>query len=108
MFSTSNISLKNDKTWRLIQNGHTIGVFQLESELGKKWSAKIKPTNINELSAVISLIRPACLESGMTDTYSKVKNGLAEIPDYEDETINSILSPTMGVLIYQEQLMKFG
>jgi DNA polymerase-3 subunit alpha len=107
-FDTNNLSLKNDKTWRLIQNGHTIGVFQLESDLGKKWSATIKPSNINELSAVISLIRPACLESGMTETYSKVKNGLSEKPDYNDETVNSILSPTMGVLIYQEQLMKFG
>lgn len=108
MFETQNISLKNDKTWKLIQSGHTIGVFQLESDLGKKWSATIKPSNINELSAVISLIRPACLESGMTDIYSKVKNGLSEVPDYNDETINSILSPTLGVLIYQEQLMKFG
>jgi|694.fasta_scaffold18368_5 DNA polymerase III alpha subunit len=107
-FETSNISLKNDKAWRLIQNGHTIGVFQLESDLGKKWSATIKPSNINELSAVISLIRPACLESGMTETYSKVKSGLIEKPDYNDESVNSILSPTMGVLIYQEQLMKFG
>ena len=108
MFTTSDISLKNDKTWRLIQNGHTIGVFQLESELGKKWSAKIKPSNINELSAVISLIRPACLESGMTETYAKVKSGASEKPDYNDDIINSILSPTLGVLIYQEQLMKFG
>ena len=108
MFNTSNISLKNEKAWKLIQNGYTIGVFQLESELGKKWSSTIKPSNINELSAVISLIRPACLESGMTDTYSRVKNSLEDKPDYNDETINSILSPTMGVLIYQEQLMKFG
>ena len=108
MFDIQNISLKNEKAWKLIQSGHTIGVFQLESELGKKWSATIKPSNINELSAVISLIRPACLESGMTDTYSKVKNGLSDVPDYNDETINSILSPTLGVLIYQEQLMKFG
>lgn len=107
-FDASDISLKNDKTWRLIQNGYTVGVFQLESDLGKKWAATIKPTNINELSAVISLIRPACLEAGMTEIYSKVKNGLAEKPDYNDEAVNNILSPTMGVLIYQEQLMKFG
>lgn len=108
MFKSENISLKNDKAWQLIQNGYTLGVFQLESDLGKKWSVSIKPTNINELSAVISLIRPACLESGMTETYSKVKNGSLETPDYKDDVINGILSPTMGVLIYQEQLMKFG
>jgi len=108
MFSTDSISLKNDKTWKLIQNGHTIGVFQLESDLGKRWASTIKPSNINELSAVISLIRPACLESGMTDSYFKVKFGMEEITDYKDEAINKILEPTLGVLIYQEQLMKFG
>jgi DNA polymerase-3 subunit alpha len=108
MFTTSDISLKNEKAWRLIQNGHTIGVFQLESDLGKRWASTIKPSNINELSAVISLIRPACLEAGMTDSYFKVKFGMSEMPDYNDEAINKILEPTLGVLIYQEQLMKFG
>jgi len=108
MFSTDNISLKNEKAWNLIKNGHTIGIFQLESELGKRWASSIKPSNINELSAVISLIRPACLESGMTESYFKVKFGMAEMPDYHDEVINKILRPTLGVLIYQEQLMKFG
>ena len=108
MFDINKISLKNDKTWKLIQNGYTAGVFQLESELGKRWASQIKPSNINELSAVISLIRPACLEAGMTETYSKVKNGIASIPTYGDESVDKILAPTLGVLIYQEQLMKFG
>jgi DNA polymerase III alpha subunit len=108
MLDLNNISLKNKKTWSLIQKGHTSGVFQLESELGKQWVSKIKPRNINELSATLALIRPACLESGMTDQYSKIKNSQEPPLVFNDNDVDKILSPTHGVLIYQEQLMKFG
>jgi len=108
MFNIEEVNFKNDKTWRLIQSGNTGGVFQLESELGKQWAAKIKPKNINELSAVLALIRPACLESGMTEKYARVKNGLDVAHKFGDEDVDRILQPTSGVLIYQEQLMKFG
>ena len=108
MLDINNISLKNQKTWDLIQKGHTSGVFQLESELGKQWASKIKPRNITELSAVLSLIRPACLESGMTDQYCRIKNNQEPPFKFNDEAIDKILGPTNGVLIFQEQLMKFG
>jgi DNA polymerase-3 subunit alpha len=108
MLDINNISFKNEKAWKLIQAGNTGGVFQLESELGKQWASKIKPRNINELSAVLALIRPACLESGMTEMYSRVRNGIEPPNKFGDEDVDRILNPTMGVLIYQEQLMKFG
>lgn len=108
MFKIEDIGFKNEKTWKLIQSGNTSGIFQLESELGKQWSSKIKPKNINELSALLALIRPACLESGMTEMYSRVKNGIEPPNKFGDEDVDRILQPTSGVLIYQEQLMKFG
>jgi DNA polymerase-3 subunit alpha len=108
MLDIDAINFKNEKTWKLIQSGNTGGVFQLESELGKQWASKIKPKNINELSAVLALIRPACLESGMTEMYSRVKNGKEPPNKFGDDDVDRILNPTMGVLIYQEQLMKFG
>ena len=108
MVDINSISFQDDKTWRLIQSGNTAGVFQLESELGQQWSSRIKPKNINELSAVIALIRPACLESGMTETYSRIKNGSEDMKTFGDADVDKILLPTLGVLVYQEQLMKFG
>ena len=108
MFDLENISLKNKKAWSLIQSGNTCGVFQLESELGKQWAKTIRPSNINELSALLALIRPACLESGMTSQYSRIKNGKEPPFKFGDEDVDRILNPTNGVLIYQEQLMKFG
>ena len=88
MVDINSISFQDDKTWRLIQSGNTAGVFQLESELGQQWSSRIKPKNINELSAVIALIRPACLESGMTETYSRIKNGSEDMKTVGDADVD--------------------
>ena len=85
----NNISFKDKKTWKLIQNGHTSGVFQLESDLGKQWVSKIKPRNINELSAVLALLRPACLDSGMTQQYYLIKSGQEPPLKFQDSKITS-------------------
>jgi hypothetical protein len=54
----------NDKrTWKLFAEGKTKGIFQLESNLGKAWAKKVAPTNIEELSALIAIIRPGCISS---------------------------------------------
>jgi DNA polymerase III subunit alpha len=108
MFDINNIPYEDNKTWSIIKKGHTSGVFQLESELGKQWASKIKPSNINELSAVLALLRPACLDSGMTKQYYLIKSGQEPPLRFDDTEIDSILEATEGVLIYQEQLMKFG
>ena len=57
------IDLNDKKTWDLFKEGRTKGVFQLESNLGKSWSKKLAPTNMEELSALIALIRPGCLKA---------------------------------------------
>jgi DNA polymerase-3 subunit alpha len=51
------------KTWSLFADGHTKGVFQLEGHLGKTWAIKTQPTNLEELGALVSLIRPGCLRA---------------------------------------------
>jgi DNA polymerase-3 subunit alpha len=112
------IPLDDKATWDLICSGLTKGVFQVEKQLGKRYCKEIKPRNINELSDVISLIRPGCLEaefrekpddpgkySSITNTYIKVKNGTWE-PEYIHECLEPILSETYSVPIYQEQIMR--
>jgi len=114
----SRIPLDDKKTWDLICSGFTKGIFQLEKQLGKRYSKEIKPRNINELSDVIALIRPGCMEaefrekpdkpgefSSITNTYIKVKNGEWE-PEYLIEALRPILENTYSVLIYQEQIME--
>ena len=57
------INYKCEKTWELFHDGKTKGVFQLESNLGKSWSKKLKPNNIEELAALVALIRPGMSKS---------------------------------------------
>ncbi len=49
------------KTWALLSDGRTKGVFQLEGHLGKTWAMKVQPENLEELSALVALIRPGCV-----------------------------------------------
>ena len=58
-----NINLECPASWELLGNGLTKGLFQIEKQLGRRYCKSIQPKNINELAAVISLIRPGCLEA---------------------------------------------
>ena len=100
------------KTWQLFAEGKTKGVFQLESNLGKSWSKKLAPNTIEELSALIAIIRPGCLKAyvdgkSMTQHFIDRKHGREEVT-YLHESLEEILAPTYGVLVYQEQSMRIA
>lgn len=103
----------NDKkTWQLFAEGKTKGVFQLESNLGKAWAKKLAPNNIEELSALIAIIRPGCLKAyvdgkSMTQHFIDRKHGREDVT-YLHESLEEILAPTYGVLVYQEQSMRIA
>lgn len=103
----------NDKrTWQLFADGKTKGIFQLESNLGKAWAKKVAPTNIEELSALIAIIRPGTLKAyvdgkSMTQHYVDRKHGREEV-SYLHPALEEILKPTYGVLVYQEQSMRIA
>jgi DNA polymerase-3 subunit alpha len=112
-----NVNLECPASWDLLANGLTKGLFQIEKQLGRRFCKAIQPSNIEELAAVISLIRPGCLEAeyredpttgkmlNITDTYVKVKSGELRA-EYIDPILESILGDTMGVPVYQEQIMR--
>jgi DNA polymerase-3 subunit alpha len=102
----------DQKTWQLFSEGKTKGIFQLESNLGKSWSKKVQPKNIEELCALISIIRPGTLKAyvdgkSMTQHYVDRKNGKEDVT-YFHTALEDILKPTYGVLIYQEQSMRIA
>jgi DNA polymerase-3 subunit alpha len=103
----------NDKkTWDLFAEGKTKGVFQLESNLGKSWSKKLAPTSIEELSALIAIIRPGTLKAfvdgkSMTQHFVDRKHGREDVT-YLHPSLEEILKTTYGVLVYQEQAMRIA
>ena len=96
----------------LFAEGKTKGIFQLESNLGKAWAKKLAPSNIEELSALIAIIRPGCLKAyvdgkSMTQHFIDRKHGREDVT-YLHESLEEILAPTYGVLVYQEQSMRIA
>jgi DNA polymerase-3 subunit alpha len=111
------INLSCPAAWDLLGKGLTKGLFQIEKQLGRRFCRSIEPRNIEELAAVISLIRPGCLEAeyredpstgkmlNITDTYVKTKAGELHV-EYIDPVLEPIFKDTMGVPVYQEQIMR--
>ncbi len=106
-FSINNISLTCSAVWRLIASGHTIGVFQLEKNLGQDWAKRVRPDSMEELSALISLIRPGPLEAGLSQEYVDIKFGRKK-PSYLHPSLKPILESTYGIMCYQEQALRIA
>lgn len=99
------------RVWDMLSAGHTCGVFQLESPLGKNWAKKLSPRTIDHLAALTALLRPGTLnakdEAGisMTEHYALRKNGKEECTPIHP-AIKSQLEDTYQVLTYQEQSIR--
>lgn len=107
------IDLGCEKTWNLLSEGRTKGIFQLESRFGQKECKSLKPKNMEQLSALSSILRPGVSESkeedGKTvkDHYILRKNKQEEVT-YIDESLRDILKETYGLMIYQEESMSIA
>ena len=106
-FSVNDIPLDCPAVWQLIATGHTVGVFQLEKNLGQDWAKKVRPDSLEELSALTALIRPGPLESSMTQDYVDIKFKRKEI-SYLHLSLKPILESTYGCLVYQEQALRIA
>ncbi len=100
-----NIPLNDEKTFKLIQEGKTVGIFQLESGGFQRYLKQLKPTNIEEIIAMVSLYRPGPMK--FIPEYIDRKHGKKQIT-YMHERLKPILEPTYGVCVYQEQVMKIA
>jgi len=101
------IPLDDEKTYQLLQNGDTTGVFQLESSGMKRYLKELKPTEFNDIIAMCALYRPGPLTAGLTDSFVKRKNG-HEAVSYAHDKFRGALESTFGVLVYQEQVMRIS
>ncbi|GAA0333187.1 DNA polymerase III subunit alpha [Bacillus carboniphilus] len=98
-----NLPPQDEKTFRLLAEGRTSGIFQLESDGMKRVLQRLKPTSFEDIVAVNALYRPGPMEN--IPTFIARKNGEEPI-EYWHEDIKTILEPTYGVLVYQEQIMQ--
>jgi DNA polymerase-3 subunit alpha len=98
------LPLDDAKTYQLLAQGKTRGVFQVESPGITKLLMQAKPRAFEDIIAIIALYRPGPLESGMTENYVKRKNGEMKV-EYPHPSLEPILKDTYGTFVYQEQIM---
>ncbi|MGL5591221.1 MAG: DNA polymerase III subunit alpha [Mycoplasmoidaceae bacterium] len=99
------ISLEDDKVFKEISQGNTIGIFQLESPGMRSTLRKIKPRNLEDISLVSALYRPGPQKNIPTFIKGRFSN---EPIDYIDDRIKDILEPTSGIIVYQEQVIQIA
>ncbi len=93
--------------YQVLRDANTTAIFQVESDGMKKLLAKLQPDRFEDIIAVLALYRPGPLNSGMVDDFIKRKRGEQPI-DYFHESLKDCLSPTYGVIVYQEQVMQIA
>jgi len=101
------ISLQDEATFRLLQMGNTTSVFQLESTGMKKLIRQLKPNTFEDIVALVALYRPGPLGSGMDQDFVNRKHGREKV-SYPHPSLEQILKPTYGTILYQEQVMQIA
>ncbi|MBF1675139.1 MAG: DNA polymerase III subunit alpha, partial [Scardovia wiggsiae] len=101
------IPIDDKATYELLSSGHTLGVFQLDSDGMQSLLKQLRPDNFNDISALIALYRPGPMDVDSHNNYAKRKNGLQEIKPIHPELekpLASVLDETYGLIVYQEQV----
>ena len=99
------VDVDDPKVYETIQSGDTLGIFQIESSMFQGLNRRIKPSNFEDIVAIIALGRPGPMESGMVDDFVDRKHGREPIA-YAFDALEPILRPTYGTIVYQEQVMQ--
>ena len=101
----NDIPLDDKKTYDLFATGDLTGIFQFETMGMRKFITELKPDNINDLIAAVALFRPGPIDN--IPSYIARKHGKEKVT-YVNDCLKSILEPTYGIIIYQEQIMQIA
>jgi len=103
----ASIPLDDGETFDLLKRCATTAVFQLESRGMKDLIKRLQPDTFEDIIALVALFRPGPLQSGMVDDFINRKHGRAKV-EYPHPDLESILKPTYGIILYQEQVMQIA
>ncbi len=100
-----NLPLDDEKTYEMLRDGDSVGVFQLESEGMRDALRQVKPTEFGDIVALVSLYRPGAMR--YIADYARGKRDPSSVR-FQDERLRPITEATYGCCIYQEQLMEIS
>src|SRR6266567_4651675 len=91
----------------MIQRADTIGVFQIESRAQMSMLPRLKPVDFYDLVIEIAIVRPGPIQGDMVHPYLRRRDGI-EAVEYPSNAVKSVLERTLGVPIFQEQVMQLA
>jgi error-prone DNA polymerase len=101
------IPAEDSATYDMICTADTIGTFQIESRAQMSMLPRLRPRTFYDLVIEISLVRPGPISGGMVHPYLRRHNGLEPV-DYPHECLRPVLEKTLGIPLFQEQVMKLA
>ncbi|MGH8500170.1 MAG: DNA polymerase III subunit alpha, partial [Methylococcales bacterium] len=101
------LPLDDERTYKLFAKGDTVAVFQFESRGMRELLKRAKPDRFEDIIALAALFRPGPLGSGMDKDWVDRKHGNAVVK-YPHPSLEQVLAPTYGVIVYQEQVMQIA
>ena len=106
-FMMSDIPSEDPAVYKMIQEADTIGVFQIESRAQMSMLPRLKPANFYDLVIEVAIVRPGPIQGGMVHPYLRRRQGL-EAVTYPSTAVEAVLRRTLGVPIFQEQVMQLA
>jgi error-prone DNA polymerase len=103
----TNIPAEDPETYAMIQQADTIGVFQVESRAQMAMLPRLKPACFYDLVIEVAIVRPGPIQGKMVHPYLQSRRGIEEV-DYPSDDLKIVLERTLGVPIFQEQVMQIA
>ena len=103
----ADIPAEDPAVYAMLQAGDSTGVFQVESRAQMTMLPRLKPANFYDLVIEVAIVRPGPIQGGMVHPYLRRRQGLEPVT-YPSPEIESVLSRTLGVPIFQEQVMQLA
>ncbi|MGV0813232.1 error-prone DNA polymerase [Mycolicibacterium boenickei] len=101
------LDLSEPAVYEMLQKADSVGVFQVESRAQMATLPRLKPRKFYDLVVEVALIRPGPIQGGSVHPYIRRRNGLEEVT-YDHPSMESALKKTLGIPLFQEQLMQLA
>jgi len=106
-FALADVPPEDPATYAMIQAADTIGVFQIESRAQAAMLPRLRPACFFDLVIEVAIVRPGPIQGGMVHPYLRRRQGLEPVT-YPSEAVRQVLERTLGVPIFQEQVMSLA
>jgi error-prone DNA polymerase len=98
---------EDPRVYRMISNADTVGVFQIESRAQMSMLPRLRPEKYYDLVIEVAIVRPGPIQGDMVHPYLRRRNG-EEPVSYPSDAVRGVLGRTLGVPIFQEQVMQLA